>query len=151
MENQIIKRIYAKIVCDIKTRCWNWTGYLNHNGYGLITINGKTHRVHRLIYQKLCGPIPEDKPCILHRCDNRKCCNPKHLYAGTLQDNAIDRSKRNPKSYQIGEKHGRTHLTEKDILEIRASEETQIVLAKRFRVCKANISFIQHRQTWKHL
>ncbi len=151
MENQIIKRLYAKIVCDIKTRCWNWAGYSNREGYGKIDFNSKKQNVHRIIYQYFYGPIPEDKPLVLHHCDNRKCCNPMHLYAGTKKDNAIDREKRHRSNHPCGEKSSGAKLTEKQVIEIRASKETQIVLAKRFRVCKSNIGSIQRRHTWKHI
>ncbi len=102
MKKSITERIYKNIICDIKTQCWNWTGCLVR-GYGQISINYKLQLVHRVIYQELCGPIPEDKPCVLHHCDNPKCCNPKHLYAGTQQDNINDREKRNRSNYAHGE------------------------------------------------
>lgn len=31
---------------------------------------------------------------VLHRCDNKKCVNPAHLYAGDVTQNALDASKR---------------------------------------------------------
>ncbi len=151
MQKPIINRIYEKIVCDIKTQCWNWTGSLIHNGYGNIKFNGKTQSVHRIVYEKLCGLISKDKPFVLHKCDNRKCCNPKHLYTGTFQDNANDRIKRNPNSWLNGEKHGSSKLTERQVLKIRESNDTQVVLAKRFKVSQMTISNIKNRKRWKHI
>lgn len=151
MKKPIINRIYEKIICDIKTRCWNWTGCLNNYGYGRISINSKMQLVHRIIYQKFYGLIPVDKPCVLHKCDNPKCCNPKHLYTGTQQNNANDREKRNRSNFAHGEKHYRAKLTEKQVLEIRVSKETQTVLAKQLKVHRCTIDRIQNRKTWKHL
>jgi hypothetical protein len=37
----------------------------------------------------LVGNIPEGK-LILHKCDNRTCCNPDHLFTGSHQDNLDD-------------------------------------------------------------
>ena len=156
MENQIIKRLYAKIVCDIKTQCWNWTGPLNEHGYGRISMNSKNTYIHRIMYQYFYGDIPEDKPLVLHTCDNPKCCNPKHLYAGTQKDNAQDRVKRNPDSWskktgRMGEKNHAAKLTEKQVIEIRTSQETQNTIAKRFNVGRTIISLIKNRKTWKHI
>ncbi len=145
----IIDRIYEKTICDIKTRCWNWTGCLINNGYGQTRFDNKKQYVHRIIYQKLCGPIPEDKPFVLHKCDNRKCCNPKHLYTGTSQNNSDDMVKRCRST--AGEKNINAKLTEKQIIEIRASKDSQRIIAKRFRVSYTTIQNIRRRKTWKHI
>jgi len=79
---------------DLGDGCWNWRGPVNSNGYGIamtIIDGGKQqHRVHRLSYLIYNGDIPEGL-IICHRCDNRLCMNPAHLYAGTVLDNARDR------------------------------------------------------------
>ena len=83
------QRIERSISIDEGTGCNNWTKCLGRDGYGLIKINGKTERVHRVSYELHNGPIPEEM-LVLHRCDNRKCCNPEHLFLGTNQDNVND-------------------------------------------------------------
>lgn len=71
-------------------KCWLWTGPTNSDGYG---ISGGGKLAHRVIYSILVGPISEDE-CVLHECDNRKCCNPEHLKLGSRYDNALDRTMR---------------------------------------------------------
>lgn len=90
-----IKRMTT--VCNI-TNCWNWSGSLR-NGYGR-TICGsrvdntrKSVSAHVFSYLAFNGDIP-DGLCVLHKCDNRKCCNPDHLFLGTKKDNAIDMVKK---------------------------------------------------------
>lgn len=79
--------------------CWNWKYSLNQ-GRGMFTVQYKKDRTfkkvysHRLAWIFFRGPIINNL-CVLHTCDNPKCCNPNHLYLGTKQDNAIDREERN--------------------------------------------------------
>jgi hypothetical protein len=60
------------------TGCWLWTGYIDRDGYGLITFMGKTRRAHRLTYELLTASIP-DGLTIDHLCRERSCVNPDHL------------------------------------------------------------------------
>lgn len=55
--------------------CWVWQGAKTSAGYGEISVDGKMHYTHRLMYQLHKGSIP-DGLCIDHRCGNRACCNP---------------------------------------------------------------------------
>jgi len=153
----IINKIFGLIKYNSENHCWEWTGALHNKGYGHMGMNGKIYRVHRLMYEYIYGPIPETNTyhgtCILHRCDNRKCCNPMHLYAGTQKDNIKDcvkRGRRNPNSV-YGENHYKSKLTKKDVLEIRKSKDSQIIIAKQFKVSRQTINYIKNRITWKHI
>jgi hypothetical protein len=69
-------------------RCWEWRGS-KRNGYGCITVDGKTQAAHRVVYELLVEPIPEGM-FVCHKCDNPPCCNPAHLFLGTAKDNCHD-------------------------------------------------------------
>ncbi len=73
--------------------CWNWIGSVNNSGYGCIRFNGKRYGTHRLSYEFYIGSIP-DNLFVLHKCDNRKCVNPNHLWLGTQSDNLLDCNKK---------------------------------------------------------
>jgi HNH endonuclease len=66
--------------------CWEWIGGTNMYGYGAYRIDGKVKRTHRLTFELLVGPVPEDKE-LDHLCRVRRCCNPKHLEAVTHEEN----------------------------------------------------------------
>lgn len=74
--------------------CWEWTASLSH-GYGQFMMpNRKLNRAHRVAWILVFGSIPLGLH-VLHKCDNRKCVNPNHLFLGTNQDNIIDRVSKN--------------------------------------------------------
>lgn len=69
--------------------CWVWKGKKYGNGYGRSTVNGKRGPAHRHAWELTNGPIPEGL-YVCHHCDNKPCCRPDHLFAGTQKDNMQD-------------------------------------------------------------
>jgi hypothetical protein len=80
--------------------CWNWTGFIDREGYGH---HRRTHdgqrAAHRLAYELWTGPIPAGLT-IDHLCRNRRCVNPAHLEAVTIGEN-IRRSREATKTYCV--------------------------------------------------
>ena len=130
--------------------CWEWQGGLL-NGYGLLWWEGKQILAHRHYYEKYVGPIPEGL-CVCHKCDNRKCCNPDHLFLGTRPDNSRDMIAKERQAR--GEKHSQAKLTEAEVLEIRECAmrgESRTSLAQRHGVTYWAISHVVNRERWTHI
>jgi len=133
--------------------CWLWRGKLNSKGYGLLADEvGRFRTTHRLVWQFTFGDIPP-KMCVCHKCDNRQCVSPDHLFLGTLAENNQDRTAK-----------GRTNrgsavhfakLTESQVTEIRQKfrlkQATPHELADAYGIKYSAMYSILNGQNWKHL
>lgn len=69
--------------------CWLWQGAVSSSGYGQLEENGKTWTAHAYAYRCFHDSPPKSKE-IRHTCNNKLCCNPKHLVLGTPKENYAD-------------------------------------------------------------
>lgn len=130
---------------DKTGECWVWLGCYNGAGYGAVRWNGKTDRAHRVAWAITNGPIPEGQ-LILHRCDNRPCVRPDHLFLGDRAANAHDRDAkgRTAKAGAI--------LTKESVSEIRRRHpqgDSARSLASEFGVSQWAIFDLLSHRTWK--
>lgn len=133
--------------------CWEWKGNINNHGYGRVKFDKKIYSAHRLSYKHFNGLIPEGL-LVCHKCDNRKCVNPHHLFLGTIQDNAKDRNSKNRQFKPKGTKHPNCFLDPEQVIEIRSRAlqgENQKELAREFGISQGHVSDIKLKKTWGHL
>jgi len=146
--------------------CWEWQGAKTSSGYGNLTWHGAHVQAHRVAYFLTYGGIglatgfrnagqaKTYQRFVLHKCDNRPCCNPEHLFLGSMRANQLDAyakgRRRQPQS-----KHANAKLTPSQVHEIRrryaAGSAIQVALAAEFGVSQVSISLVIRRATYRDI
>lgn len=147
------ERFWSHVSMGRLTDCWNWTAKTSLEGYGVMTLpSQKTDkRAHRISWTITNGQIPDGKN-VLHKCDNRLCVNPYHLFVGTHQDNVADKVAKGRCPH--GEKHCCAKLKERDVIGILILLRTgmfQREIASLFEVVTSTVNAIGRGTKWKHL
>ena len=143
-----------------KDACWPWMGACTNSGYGKIGLprQRKLISTHRLAYMFFTKELIPDKLLVCHHCDNRKCCNPQHLFLGTHSDNMLDCSNKGrntgskvPKPRIQGANHPRTQLDLNTVNKIRSMFSdgmTQAKISNTFGIKAKTVHNIVRRKTW---
>ena len=109
---------------------------------------GNQKGAHVVSFEYFHGPVPEGK-LVCHSCDNRPCCNPEHLFAGTHQDNKDDEVAKG--RHVFGERVGNHKVFEDDVLYIKQllnEGYSQAAIARTFNVTKQAIWRIKEGLCW---
>lgn len=160
-----IQNFWNKV--DKSGDCWVWNGGLQSGGYGHFWCKGKDFIAHRFAWQISFGDIPKGL-CVCHKCDNRKCVNPEHLWLGTPHDNTQDmlqkgraatgekhHSHLHPENVRRGEKAFKAKLTADIVREIRTLYATgnysKSELGRKFGVGHKSIECLINFKSWRHI
>jgi hypothetical protein len=154
-----------------ESACWPWLAGVDKNGYGKFQIgpNGRQRhlRAHRVALAIATGFANLNA---LHRCDTPRCCNPRHLFEGSHQDNVADRHRKrreavgdrngrrtHPERSPRGEQHWNASLTADVVAAIRAEvahgrrygDTTR--LARKYGVSVYAVAQMLQGRTWRHV
>ena len=125
---------YPRYVVNSETQCWEWQLSLITNGYGQISIGGKSQLAHRYYYEQKHGKIPKEMQ-LDHLCRKRSCVNPDHLEVVTCVEN-IRRGKI-PK------------ITKQQAEAIKVDTRTYKEITAEYGICASTICQIKKHNIWK--
>lgn len=151
--------------------CWLWAGAVGTHGYGVIGVGPhKIETAHRVSWGLHRGEIPAGM-WVLHKCDNRVCVNPDHLYLGTVLDNSRDLMARGRPYLEIrrhvtpevearrvaslprGAAHHRSgaKITSEIAMAVFNAIGPQKKIGVAFGICQQTVSLIKSKKTWGHI
>ena len=151
-----VDRLWASIDRRGPDECWEWQKS-TQQGYGRLIVNGKRVTSHRAMWELVNGPIPSGDGyhglVVMHRCDNRACCNPAHLMLGTQSMNIrdMDRKGRRRRNPPKGEAHHNRQLDEQIVRDLRAGRITPKEVALKLGIGVRAAQKAKSGKTWKHI
>lgn len=157
LHKTVEERFLEKIEKNNITNCWNWIAHKGKDGYGTFRYSknrNTTDRAHVFAYKHYIGPT--NNLYVLHKCDNRSCVNPEHLFLGTAKDNNVDMFKKGRANKARGSKAGASKLKEYQVEEIKELLKNpyhgQIrEISIKYNISESQTARIKHNQNWKHI
>ena len=153
------ERFWAKVNRTEGKECWEWTAAIQKSsGYGIFRLPPRSTFAHRASWFFAFGVYPEK--CVLHRCDNKLCVRPNHLFLGTRADNCVDMlQKGRSRCWNTPPKLSRADIRKirkllRQVVTTRKKHNpppgsmTKTKIAKRFGVSVATICLIYKRKRW---
>jgi len=153
-----------KSVCDLKTAedrfwekvskgpaCWEWQASIDNTGYGRFNEQNNSFPAHRASWEFTNGKIIGGL-WVLHKCDNRKCVRPDHLFLGTPLENVIDMTTK--KRHYVGPKPWKSAITTADVHRIRALRNEGFEykdISSTLKLGFGSVCGVLQKKTWLHV
>jgi hypothetical protein len=145
---------WALVAIGGEDDCWPWTGPqwggAEGDRYGQYTDGRWSYYAHRFAFSVKIGPIPVAGK-VLHRCDRRLCCNPKHFFLGTSGDNMQDMIAKGRGNWAKGEASGKSKVTAEQALAIYNDPRTYAEISAAHGRSMTCVGDIKRGRTWSHV
>lgn len=153
----------AKVNVHSGRSCWNWAGSRSGSGYGQFWDGARSIPAHWFLLTKRPGRGKE----ACHRCDNKLCVRPSHIFIGTRSDNmrdCVSKGRLRPtngclamlkiRNVHKGVNNHQSKLTEEEATEAKNCPRKRgyaTAMAKRLGVSLTVICDIRDGKRWTHL
>ena len=153
-----MNRFWNKVEKSDSGSCWEWKAAVLAGGYGQFFYEGKQQKAHRVSWIIANGEIPKGM-VICHKCDNRRCVNPAHLFLGTQRDNVRDMMGKGRNNFisgwkpLLGSRNPMAKIAEHQVHEIRelAGKIPYTKIAERYGISAASVCLIIKKINWSHV
>jgi hypothetical protein len=148
-------RFWKKAAVRRGSGCWEWRGVKSSEGEGRFMLSIPLEKTgttasHRVAYYYATGDWPGEF-LVIHKCKSVDCVNPEHLFLGSIQDKADNDVKKGVHRHGNFEQYRHAILTQAQVFEILASDETPAVLGERYGVVPGAICNVRSGLTWNWL
>lgn len=150
--HKAVKRFNDNIV-KTENGCIEWTSYKDKDGYGRMTVctGGSNQEIksHRYALGLHLGKIISPEINVCHKCDNRACVNPDHLFEGSQSDNIQDMIAKGRKATIKSIEVKNAKLTENDVLNIRNNNLSINEIHEQYNMSKTRAWKVKNGKTYK--
>jgi hypothetical protein len=140
-------RFESKFIPEPMSGCWLWDAGYYDDGYGAFFMPGgemmKAHKASWVIYR---GQRPSLH--VLHRCDNRACVNPDHMFLGTNADNVADRVAKGRTGSRSGRNNPNAKLNDAQVAAILGDSRKNRLIAAEHGVSMITVQRIKRGAAW---